>query len=121
MSHTATEEHSAADTTGGVELPVDHASLRHAIEHAAHLLPAQGPITAFVHHNTLHAFEDLPFEQGVLKGSQIFGCHPYLPEDRFREYLDQERILVSDLHSVLAEHLGEQADEKILGMVSRIQ
>ena len=102
-------------------MPVDHASLRHAIEHAAHLLPAQGPITAFVHHNTLHAFEDLPFEQGVLKGSQIFGCHPYLPEDRFREYLDQERILVSDLHSVLAEHLGEQADEKILGMVSRIQ
>ena len=44
--------------------------LRHAIEHAAHLLPAQGPITVFIHHNTLHAFEDLPFDEAVEKGGQ---------------------------------------------------
>ena len=33
--------------------------LEQAINHAAHLLPAQGPITVFIHHNTLHAFEEL--------------------------------------------------------------
>src|SRR2546421_492673 len=49
---------------GGTRSPsLDH--LTHAIQHAAHLLPAQGPITVFIHHNTLHAFEDLPFAETV--------------------------------------------------------
>ena len=43
-------------------------ALEHAIEHAAHLLPAQGPITVFVHHNTLHAFEELPVPRGRQEG-----------------------------------------------------
>ena len=60
--------------------------LEEAIGHASHLLPAQGPITVFIHHNTLHAFEDLPFHDAVKKGAQIFGCHPYLSEDRYREH-----------------------------------
>ena len=59
--------------------------LREVIEHASHLLPAQGPITVFIHHNTLHAFEDLPFHEAVKKGAHVFGCHPYLSEDRYRE------------------------------------
>src|SRR5262245_34817486 len=63
------------------------AALKHAIDHAAHLLPAQGPITVFIHHNTLHAFEDMPFEEAVERGAAIFGCRPYLTEERFREIL----------------------------------
>ena len=85
--------------------------LRHAIEHAAHLLPAQGPITAFVHHNTLHAFEELPFEDAVLKGAETFGCHPYLPEERYRQKLARGRILKEDIEAVLIEDLGDRADE----------
>ena len=61
--------------------------LRHAIEQAAHLLPAQGPITVFIHHNTLHAFEDLPFDQAVKHGAKVFGCEPYLPERGYRDAL----------------------------------
>ena len=57
--------------------------LGHVIEHAAHVLPAQGPITVFIHHNTLHAFEDLPFGEAVKKAARVFGCQPYLSEDRW--------------------------------------
>src|SRR4051812_24764627 len=73
----------------------DHAHLAHAIEHAAHLLPAQGPITVFIHHNTLHAFEGLRFEQGVEHGGEVFGCQPYLSEDRYRDALSKGRIRFS--------------------------
>ncbi len=61
--------------------------LRHKIEHAAHLLPAQGPISVFIHHNTLHAFEGYSFRDAVLKGSEVFGCEPYLLEQQYRDAL----------------------------------
>ncbi len=84
--------------------------LRQAIAHATHLLPSQGPITVFVHHNTLHAFEDRPFDAGVKAGGRRFGCHPYLPEEHYREQLAHGRIRVQDLEAVLLESLGEGAD-----------
>ncbi len=90
--------------------------LRRCIEHAAHLLPAQGPITAFVHHNTLHAFEDLPFEQAVVQGGKALGCHPFLPEDRYRQKLARGRIRAADIEAVLIDDLGDRADE-LLGFL----
>ena len=53
----------------------------------AHLLPAQAPIQVFVHHNTLHALEDLTFQEAVLEGAAFYGCQPYLPEGRYRAKL----------------------------------
>jgi uncharacterized protein YbcC (UPF0753/DUF2309 family) len=97
------------------------AHLRHVIEHAAHLLPAQGPITVFIHHNTLHAFEDLPFDEAVKKGARVFGCHPYLTEDRYREELRRGRIRFGHLQQVLEEDLGARAHEDILGLGTRLQ
>ena len=88
-------------------------SLRRDIEHAAHLLPSQGPITVFVHHNSLHAFEHLDFDAGVQAGGRLFGCHAYLPEERYREELQRGRIRVEDLEAVLQEDLGEEADRLV--------
>jgi uncharacterized protein YbcC (UPF0753/DUF2309 family) len=90
--------------------------LAHAIEHAAHLLPSQGPIRVFIHHNTLHAFEHLPFHEAVKQGGATYGCHPYLPEDRYREKLARGRILFDDLAAVLIDDLGDEGDE-LLGFL----
>jgi uncharacterized protein len=109
--------------------PTDHSGatrdrLRHAIEHASHLLPAQGPITVFIHHNTLHAFEDLTFEQAVRRGGEVFGCQPYLPEERYRAALARGRIRLPELRAVLADDLGVTRDdpgEKVAGLCSRLE
>jgi len=75
--------------------------LRQAVDHAAHLLPMQGPIGVFVHHNTLHAFEDLPFEEAVVEASQLFGAEPYMTEAAYREALARGRIELQDIDAVL--------------------
>src|SRR5579883_81636 len=95
--------------------------LGEVIEHASHLLPAQGPITVFIHHNTLHAFEDLPFTEAVKKGASVFGCQPYLSEDRYREELRRGRIRFTDLQEVLEQDLGDRAGEKIPCFGTRLE
>jgi uncharacterized protein len=87
--------------------------LLESIEHAAHLLPSQGPITAFVHHNTLHAFEDVSFDEGVRAGGRLFGCHAYLAEEQYRQKLSVGRIRLADLEAVLLEELGDEADRLV--------
>ncbi len=95
--------------------------LREAIEHAADLLPAQGPITVFVHHNTLHALEDLPFEEAVVLGLKTFGCQPYFSEDRYRQMLGRDRIRLKDLEAVLQKDLGPKGEQTIIGLGDRLK
>jgi len=83
----------------------DRAELSQLIDHAAHLLPAQGPISIFIHHNTLHAFEDLTFETAVERAAATFRCEPYLAEARYREKLAAGRILAKDVEAILTEEL----------------
>jgi uncharacterized protein len=92
----------------------DHAGpaerLQHALAHAAHYLPVQGPIGVFIHHNTLHAFQHLPFEEAVLEAARLFGAEPFMMEEAFRKALDKGRIHPDDLDVVLA----READPQIL-------
>ncbi len=104
--------------TAGTEI-AERTDLIEIIEHAAHLLPSQGPITVFVHHNTLHAFEHLQFDQGVKAGGRLFGCHAYLPEDRYRQKLQRGRIRVADLSAVLIDDLGDEADRLVANFGTR--
>ncbi len=89
------------------------ADLQRLIDRAAQLLPSQGPITAFVFLNTLQALEDLPFEEGLLKGAKLFGVQPYLSEDRYREKMARGQIREEDLSVVLRRDLAERADFRI--------
>ncbi|MEO8268917.1 MAG: putative inorganic carbon transporter subunit DabA, partial [Aureliella sp.] len=111
-STTAFERSSGSESQHGTSAldPSTADSLRRAIEHASHLLPTQGPITVFVHHNTLHAFEDHMFEEAVLAGGALYDCEPYLTENRFRSELESGRIGVADLQAVLLEDLADGAE-----------
>jgi uncharacterized protein YbcC (UPF0753/DUF2309 family) len=95
--------------------------LRQTIDHAAGLLPAQGPITVFIHHNTLHAFENLPFTEAVKKAARVFGCQPYLSEHQYRQEMGRGRIRFADLDSVVRENLRALTDEKVLGGCTRLE
>lgn len=75
--------------------------LQHVIDHAAHLLPAQGPIGVFIHHNTLHAFQHLPFETAVVEAAQRFGTEPFLSEAQYQAELGKGRIQPHDIDAVL--------------------
>lgn len=87
------------------------ALLHHALEHATHYLPAQGPIGVFVHHNTLHAFQHMPFEKAVVKAAEIFDAEPYLSEQTYQEHRQNGRILDQDIDAVLS----READAVLLG------
>jgi len=96
-------------------------AIRKLVEHAAHLLPAQGPIEVFVHHNTLHAYEDLPFHEAVKSGLARFGAHPYLPEREYRQLFQDGRITAEDLQAVLEKDLSTQDHERVDGLGTRSQ
>jgi uncharacterized protein YbcC (UPF0753/DUF2309 family) len=95
-------------------------ALRQAMEQAARILPAQGPITAFIHHNTLHAFEPLPFDEASRAASRLYGCQPYLPEERYRAELGRGRIRNADLVAVLQDDLGPWAGDAITPQATRM-
>lgn len=83
-------------------------TLEHALEHVQHLLPEQKPIERFVHHNTLHAFEDLPFDQAVLAAGELHGAQPYMSEQRFRQEYERGRILDLDIEDAIARHVPQK-------------
>ena len=75
-----------------------------ALATASGILPDQGPIGVFVHHNTLHAFQHLPFHEGVCAGAAALGARPYLSLDEFRDAWRTARISVT--RSALARSSG---------------
>lgn len=62
------------------------------IHRLAHYLPTQGPLKDFVHHNTLHAFQHLPFEEVILHARYVFEFFPLLPLETYRAYYKMGKI-----------------------------
>ena len=62
------------------------------IDHIAHWLPTQGPIKDFIHHNTLHAVQHLPFHDGVALAGKMFGARSYLPMQDYQNRYRHGRI-----------------------------
>lgn len=90
--------------------------VRSAIDHASHLLPTQGPITAFVHHNPLHALEDLSFADAVVEGARLYESQPYWSLERYHDEMRRGRIQSDDIRSILMDDLGDDAGRCVAGL-----
>lgn len=91
----------AQPDTGAAESEGHAQHLDHVIDHIGHLLPAQGPIGVFVHHNTLHAFQHLPFHEAVVEAQRRLEVRGYLDEDIFRRHFRNGRITRHDIETAL--------------------
>ncbi|HNN84845.1 MAG TPA: DUF2309 domain-containing protein [Accumulibacter sp.] len=89
----------------------DLAHLRECVEHLAHRLPAQAPLRDFVHHNTLHAYQHLPFAQALTAAARFTGARPWLAEARCRELFRQGRIDAADLDAAMRQVADSRPDE----------
>lgn len=84
-----------------------------ALDHAAHILPAQGPIGNFVHHNTLHAYQELKFHDALARAHALHDGQGYLSEAHYRAAIASGRIAPRDLERALALRASEVEDEPI--------
>ncbi len=85
-------------------------SVQEIVEEAAHLLPEQAPLHAFVHHNTLHAFEHLSFDEAVVEAASVLGTEPFQQESEFTKFLETGRIRPRDIADVVADTTREGND-----------
>ncbi|WP_209331115.1 YbcC family protein [Lunatimonas salinarum] len=81
--------------------------LDHVLHELSHYLPAQSPLKDFVHHNTLHAFQHLPFHQALQLAAENFGYKVYWNLATFRQLYAQHKINPLILERVITEHKGK--------------
>jgi uncharacterized protein YbcC (UPF0753/DUF2309 family) len=79
----------------------------HVLHVLRHYLPSQGPLKDFVHHNTLHAFQDMKFYDAIFKASQIFGYQVTFSLNEYRQLYFQKRISEDILDRVIRERKGD--------------
>ncbi|MEO5341236.1 MAG: DUF2309 domain-containing protein [Magnetococcus sp. MYC-9] len=83
------------------------------VRHLEHHLPGQAPLGDFIHHNTLHGFQQLPFDEALRQARRVTGIRGYWPAEQFRFLLRQGRIRVQDLESELLRDPDLEAGQEL--------
>lgn len=89
------------------------------LHHLKHYLPEQAPLKDFIHHNTLHAFQQEPFEQAIRKASKIFGYKTSLSLAEYRALYGQKKIKPDVLKRTITNNHG--ADNLALWLQKLVQ
>ncbi len=80
-----------------------------------HFLPAQAPLKDFIHHNTLHAFQNLKFYDATRNASKMFGYKVSLSLDEFRKLYKSHHIRKDILEKMVLERKGSEHFNEWMG------
>jgi uncharacterized protein len=80
----------------------DDAHLLHVLKH---YLPSQTPLKDFIHHNSLHAFQEELFFDAIFKASKIFGYQVTFNLNEYRKLYATKRISEKILDSVIKRNI----------------
>ena len=92
--------------------------LKHEVEHFSHLLSSQGPMTTFIHHNTLHGLQHLTFEEAIAEATRVLGGRGYLSNEEYRGFYRSGRIANEDLEAAL-DARPALAGEEVLATIAQ--
>ena len=85
-------------------------NLHEVIHELKHFLPAQAPLMDFVHHNTLHAFQNLTFHEALETAHVKLGYQVYFPLETFRDLHNSGRISDEMIDRILEEKKGKEKE-----------
>ncbi len=77
-----------------------------------HYLPSQSPLKDFIHHNTLHAFQNMSFHDAMRQSSEMFGYKVYLQFVEYREMYSNGRISDIALNNAILKYFQANDLEK---------
>ncbi len=98
--------------------PEEKLMVRSMVEEAGKPVPFFWPMRAFIHHNPLHGFEDLPFGEATTKGGRIFHARTFLPRTTYQSYLEEGRIDRSKLDAILSDFASHHEEPDGLDLVA---
>jgi len=87
-------------------------TLAHLIEEAAEPISQFWPMKGFVHHNPIHGFEHLPFDEAIRQAKHLFGAEGYLPNDEYRGFYRAGRIKAKNVDRAL-DRIGPKNHEAL--------
>jgi uncharacterized protein len=90
--------------------PSGHFDAEHVLHELSHMLPAQQALKDFIHHNSLHAFQDRRFYDAIFEAADLFGYQVHLELTDYRGLYKSGRIREDVLKDVIRRKKSDTND-----------